>query len=543
MTGLLTVQDAFHRSGECFANRDFAGAGRLLAAVVAVRPDLSAAWANLSVVLYNLAAERINAGDPAAAAPLLRTVLSIDPAFPPARGTLAMLLVRQAADACARGEPAEAEGLAAKAAGLDPDRPELGPLHGDILFRRALGLLDGGQGGGQGGGLGGGDPAAALPMVAHALAAGHAGSAAAPAVRDRLFALGKDLVLGKRFAEALRYYDAALSLAPDDLEIHYYRMFAHLWLRDYRRAWDPEIWREVYRRNSPRLWNGRDGAGSLLLLHRNGVGDFLQFVPYIAEVAPLFDRIDIHVEKRLRPLTSSPFIELFGDPAVAGKIRFVGTARVEDYDAYCELMGLAMATGIPPTALRTRAPYVRVDEALTAAWRQVVDTSAGLRRLRVGVIWSSGGKANSRSVGLDNLLPLIAGRPDVLFCGLQNDGSKADLWAADLPPNFTDLGLHDFASTAAVMRSVDLVIAPDGGLAHLAAALGVPTWLLVADWCDWRWHTDGEASDWYPAVNILRQHRAGDWSAPLAELAGRLDRRQDASDRRQDAVPFAGCPR
>lgn len=514
MTGSLDVQDTFHRAVACFTAGDFTEAGRLLIAVLTVRSDCAAAWANLTTVLYNRAAQHANAGDLAAAVSLLRCVLSVDPAFPPARGTMPRLLVQLAGEASARGALTHAEELVRGAAVLDPDRSDLAPLRSDILFRRVLRLLEDA------------DPSAALAALETALTTGRRDSQAVPAVTDRLSGLGRGLVSQKRFAEAIRCYDAALSLAPDDLDIHYYRMFAHLWVRDYRSAWNPEIWRDVYCKRSPRLWNGVDAVDNMLILHRNGVGDFIQFLMYIPEIIHLFGRIDIFVEKRLHPLTSSVFVRLFDDRVVAGKVRFVDEARVEAYDAYCEMLGLGMATGIPPTALTTKAPYLHADDALTTAWRSVVETLARGRTMRVGLIWSSGGPANIRSVGLHHLLPIIAGCPDILFCAMQNDEAKADLWALDIPTNLVDFGVRDFGSAAAAIRCMDLMITPDCGMAHLAAALGVETWLLVGDWCDWRWHIDGETSDWYPNVRIFRQHEAGNWSDPLGEIALLLDRRR-----------------
>ena len=74
---------------------------------------------------------------------------------------------------------------------------------------------------------------------------------------------------------------------------------------------------------------------------------------------------------------------------------------------------------------------------------------------------------------------------------------------------------------------MDLVIAVDTSVAHLAGALGLPVWILLPHMPDWRWLLERSDSPWYPSARLYRQQRAGDWSAPLARvradlLAGRF---------------------
>jgi hypothetical protein len=80
----------------------------------------------------------------------------------------------------------------------------------------------------------------------------------------------------------------------------------------------------------------------------------------------------------------------------------------------------------------------------------------------------------------------------------------------------------DFDDTAALVETLDLVIAVDTAVAHLAAALGKPVWLLSRfDMC-WRWVAGRTDSPWYPAMRIFRQPRPGDWEPVLAVVADGL---------------------
>jgi ADP-heptose:LPS heptosyltransferase len=78
--------------------------------------------------------------------------------------------------------------------------------------------------------------------------------------------------------------------------------------------------------------------------------------------------------------------------------------------------------------------------------------------------------------------------------------------------------LSDFSETAALIEQLDLVISVDTAVAHLAGALGRPTWLLLPAGPDWRWGQRGERTDWYPTMRIFRQKTPGDWQGVVAEV-------------------------
>ena len=85
-----------------------------------------------------------------------------------------------------------------------------------------------------------------------------------------------------------------------------------------------------------------------------------------------------------------------------------------------------------------------------------------------------------------------------------------------------DDALADFADTAAAVAQLDLVIAVDTAVAHLAGALGRPLWLLISHIQDWRWLIDRSDSPWYPSARLFRQATPGDWDGVIADLAAAL---------------------
>jgi len=82
--------------------------------------------------------------------------------------------------------------------------------------------------------------------------------------------------------------------------------------------------------------------------------------------------------------------------------------------------------------------------------------------------------------------------------------------------------LHDFVDTAAVLAHMDLIVTVDTALAHLAGAMGRPTWCLLPFAPDWRWLLRRDESPWYPTLRLFRQAQRGDWAEVVERVRGEL---------------------
>jgi len=111
--------------------------------------------------------------------------------------------------------------------------------------------------------------------------------------------------------------------------------------------------------------------------------------------------------------------------------------------------------------------------------------------------------------------------PGVTLYSLQRDDNLVD----GLP--FADLRdqIKTWEDTASVIAGLDLVITSCTSVAHLAAALGVETWVIVPVLPYYVWAVPGDRSAWYRSVRLFRQATYGDWTAPLAAVSEALRER------------------
>ncbi len=145
--------------------------------------------------------------------------------------------------------------------------------------------------------------------------------------------------------------------------------------------------------------------------------------------------------------------------------------------------------------------------------------------LRVGISWAGSSvhvNNQHRSIPLERFATILAAA-GVDFVSLQKDLSEAE--AAMLRDRgVMPLGdeFEDFADTAAVVAMLDLVVAVDTSVAHLAGAMGKAVGILLPFSPDYRWMLDRTDSPWYPTMRLFRQPAFGDWDGPLERVRREL---------------------
>jgi Flp pilus assembly protein TadD len=256
-------------------------------------------------------------------------------------------------------------------------------------------------------------------------------------------------------------------------------------------------------------WSGDDLDGRTLLIYaEQGFGDVLQFSRFVP-LAAGHGRIVFEVPRALHSLLSQiPGVDQIvarGDP-------------LPHYDVRCALMSLPRWLGTTFDRIRGEAPYLAADRSRIAKWRPRVEALPGLR---VGLAWAGNPALKNdrnRSITLDRLAAFsdIAG---VSFVSLQKGEASAQ--TLEPPPGMVvhdwTAELADFADTAALISTLDLVITVDTSVVHLTGALGRPAWLLNRFNSCWRWLFDRTRSPWYGTLRQFKQTTLGDWDGVVEE--------------------------
>ncbi len=320
------------------------------------------------------------------------------------------------------------------------------------------------------------------------------------------------------FDQAAAGYDRTLELVPDLAEAHWNRALILLTQGDYARGlpeyewrWRTEHWRnavdslDVERRDfgSPHWRGDVPIAGSVMFLYaEQGFGDTLQFCRYVGRVADQGATVILEVQRELVAL-------LAGLPQVA---RLISRGDpLPAFDHHCPLASLPLAFATTLETIPSAVPYVSADAVKVGHWRRKLGPTS---KPRIGLVWSgrtSHVKDRHRSIRLADLMRHLPAEFD--YVSLQNEVREVDLPALESAPRIArfERDLRDFSDTAALCACLDLVLSVDTSVAHLNAAMGRKTWLLLPAIADWRWLLGRSDSPWYPTMTLYRQTKIGDW--------------------------------
>lgn len=354
-----------------------------------------------------------------------------------------------------------------------------------------------------------------------------------PELADGHYNLGNVVRKQGRYEEARDCYAKAVELRPDFALAAWNKGLVTLsagdWASgwpDYDRRWETPQYRAHKRPFDLPWWRGEDiGDRCVLVWSEQGVGDELMFANALPDLLDRAGGCVIECDPRFVPLFARSFP---GAEVVASSEP--PDPRLSRDDIDLQSPSGSLLRWLRPTAesFPNHHGYVKPDmekaKAIRARYR---DRGNGPM---IGIAWRSGNAAHgeSRSFDLTGWEPILRGR-EAVFVNLQYGDIALDLaevrsgLGVDIV-NDTEVdqlaSLDDFAAQVAAL---DLVITIDNSTAHMAGALGVPVWIMLAEPAEWRWGRAGEDCVWYPSARLFRQRKAGKWGSVVKAVSAALD--------------------
>ncbi|MBC5768539.1 tetratricopeptide repeat protein [Ramlibacter albus] len=321
-----------------------------------------------------------------------------------------------------------------------------------------------------------------------------------------------------RFDEALASLQRATSIDANYADAWWNQSLIHLLLGRFEVGWQLYEWRRKatstraeYRDFAQPLWLGAPPLrGRTILLHaEQGLGDTIQFCRYAPLLVQQGARVVLEVPDVLVPVLRG----MNGVQVIAR-----GSA-LPAFDYQCPLMSLPLAFGTTLRTIPAAQRYLQPDAAKVQRWSARLGPRT---KPRVGLVWSgrpTHRMDRERSIPLAQLAAVLP--QGFEYISLQKELREEDGRALGNVRHFGD-DIADFADTAALCELLDVVVSVDTAVAHLAGALGRPTWVMLAAVPDFRWMLGREDSPWYPGVRLFRQDATRTWGPVLEQVALRL---------------------
>jgi len=320
-----------------------------------------------------------------------------------------------------------------------------------------------------------------------------------------------------RLDEAVGCFGRALALNPDNRRARTELAIALLLRGELDAGFEAYEWRKRLP-ETPKpdfaqpAWDGEPIDGKRILLYpEQGLSDALLFVRFARELKRRGATVLVLCQALLKELLAGA--EYIDTVVAEGE-------KLPEFDVHASMVSLphlcradfaAMAEPYLKASPESRIKLGRLERA----------------RLRIGIYWAAmpgQPQDRRRSVPFPHFLEL-AGDPELLIFSLQGGAHQRDIQQFGAGGLVHDVGrgIFDFAEAASALSQLDLLISIDAPIAHLGAAMGLRTWVLLPSTADWHWQLGGQGAPWYPSARLFRQPRSGDWDAVFADVRQQIE--------------------
>lgn len=262
-------------------------------------------------------------------------------------------------------------------------------------------------------------------------------------------------------------------------------------------------------------WHGQK-VDKLIVYCEQGMGDTIQFSRLLPRMKEFCNTLYLEVQE--------PLANFYEDQAIV-------TGRVDGQwpvppvaDAVISICSLAKIFHYDPEA-EPMYDYLYIPD--------IEVPNIEYRKKKIGLVWSGNPLHPldyTRSIPVSQFGVLANDKIQLFSFQKQIINSRKwkkgwiNLQAGIDSVSMVDLAPHleTMAHTAKLLKQMDVLVTVDTSVAHLAGAIGVPTFLLIPHASDWRWMEGNQGSPWYPSMTIFRQKKNEDWKSVIKAVSEKL---------------------
>ena len=311
-----------------------------------------------------------------------------------------------------------------------------------------------------------------------------------------------------RFPEAIFSFERALSVEPSFALAEWNKALTLLTMGSFREGFSgfesrwklPTVQKNTF---SKPQWTGSSPQDKTILVYaEHSPSDTLFFARFLPLLKERGANITLHCQADLVPLLQNS--------SLADSVHSLEDTPLQ-YDYHASLLSLPFLLGVTDEEMAVYAPYIYATNTETP----LEFLHAPVDAVKVGLFWDD-------TTTLAPFLPLLT-VPNTYFYSVQQEATLS-LQHHGVQGIITDSSpfVRDTTALATLIDQLDVIVTVDSTIAHLAASMGIATWLVVPPVCDWRWGFSGETTKLYPTLRVFRQQSLEKWDDVSTQLVKRL---------------------
>ena len=326
--------------------------------------------------------------------------------------------------------------------------------------------------------------------------------------------------------KAISCYKKAIQINPNYLQSKLNEAYVRLALGELEIGWkmhesrfDGEDRIKLMRYKTDKLWDGNYLDGTLLVWAEQGVGDHILFASMLTDLRKYAKNIILEIDKRLVNL-----FKRYYEKINFSNIKVINLEKklVNNFDKHIAIGSLGQYLRKTKKSFETTPKKYLISSP--AKEKELRNKFFLNKKFKIGVSWKTlNKKQQNRNIDLEKMLPILS-NPNCDFINLQFGKFDEDIKNLKLKyginiQTIKDIdNYNDIEGLAALINCLDLVITIQNSTAHLAAALGKNTWIMLVKNPRWHWLINKKKSLWYPAAKLFRQEKIGDWNTVIKSI-------------------------